>query len=91
MPNLLNTVIWGVLILHLLMVILAVWKALRGENSATRLVGLDLVSTLTTTVLVIISIIRGNSLFMDVAIVTTALGYLSTVALAKFISDKKVY
>lgn len=91
MQPILETVILGVLALHLLMVILAVWNALRGENSVTRLVGLDLVSTLTTAVLVIISIIRGNSLFMDVAIVTTALGYLSTVALAKFISDKKVY
>ncbi|MCL4271013.1 MAG: hypothetical protein KJZ72_15770 [Anaerolineales bacterium] len=91
MQTILDTVIWVILALHLLMVIVAAWNAWRGENSVMRLVGLDIASTLTTAVLVIISIIRQNSLFLDVAIVTTALGYLSTVALAKFISDQRVF
>lgn len=91
MQTILDTVIWVILALHLLMVIIAAWNAWRGENSVMRLVGLDIASTLTTAVLVIISIIRQNSLFLDVAIVTTALGYLSTVALAKFISDQRVF
>ena len=91
MQTILNIVYSVVLGLHLLMVIVAAWNAWRGENSIMRLVSLDIASTLTTAVLVIISIILQNSLFLDVAIVTTALGYLSTVALAKFISDQRVF
>ncbi len=80
-----------VLILYLIMAIVAAWKVLRGENGVVRLAGLDLASTLTISVLVIVSIITESSLFIDVAIGAAALGYLSTVILAKFISDQKVF
>lgn len=91
MKIILDYAIWVVLVFHLLMAFAAAWKAMRGENSVARLAGLDLSSTLTIAVLVIISIIRQNSIFIDVAIVASALGYLSTVALAKYISDQKVF
>ena len=60
-------------------------------NSIERLIGLDLASTLTLAVLVLVSIIQQNSIFMDVAIALVALSYLSTVVLAKFVSDHKVF
>ena len=52
---------------------------------------LDLASTLTLAILVIMSIIQKNNLYIDVAIALAALSYISTVALAKFISDQKVF
>lgn len=91
MQTILNIVIWVVLALHLLMILVATWRTWRGENSASRLVGLDVASTLTTAVLILVGIIRDNSLFLDVAIITTALGYLATVTIAKFISDQRVF
>ncbi len=91
MDTILTVTVWTVLVAHLLMAFAAVWKVLRGENAVARLAGLDLASTLTIAVLVIISIIRENSIFIDVAIAAAALGYLSTVALAKYISDQKVF
>lgn len=91
MEQLLNLTIWIVLGVHLLMSLVAAWRILRGENAPARLAGLDLASTLMIAVLVLISIIRQNSIFVDVAIAAAALGYLSTVALAKYISDQKVF
>lgn len=91
MDVILDYTIWVVLIIHLVMAFAAAWRVMRGENSVSRLAGLDLASTLTIAVLVIISIIRQNSIFIDVAIAAAALGYLSTVALAKYISDQKVF
>ncbi|MBI4760269.1 MAG: monovalent cation/H+ antiporter complex subunit F [Chloroflexota bacterium] len=91
MKSLLDTTIWIVLIAHLLMVLAAAWRAWRGENSLSRLAGLDLASTLTIAVLVIISIIRASILYIDVAIAVAALSYISTIALAKYISDHKVF
>lgn len=91
MQTILNIVFSVVLGLHLLMILVAAWRTWTGENGAVRLVGLDLASTLTTAVLVIVGIISGNSLFLDVAIVTALLGYLATVTIAKFISDQKVF
>ncbi len=91
MEKVLSILVWVILAIHLLMAVVAAWKVLRGENVVARLAGLDLASTLTIAVLVIISIIRGNSIFIDVAIAVAALGYLSTIALAKHISDQKVF
>ncbi len=91
METILTITIWTVLVLHLIMAFFAAWKVLRGENGVVRLAGLDLSSTLTIAVLVIVSIITESSFYIDVAIAAAALGYLSTVALAKFISDQRVF
>ena len=91
MESIINTITWTVLAAHLLMALIAAWRVWRGENSIARLTALDLGSTLTLAVLILISILTKNSIFMDTAIALAALSYLSTVALAKFISDQKVF
>jgi multisubunit Na+/H+ antiporter MnhF subunit len=91
MDEFLYFILWIVVAAHLLMALVAAWRAWRGANSIERLVGLDLASTLTLAVLVLVSIIQQNSIFMDVAIALAALSYLSTVVLAKYISDHKVF
>ncbi|MEP0807556.1 MAG: hypothetical protein HRF47_18920 [Chloroflexota bacterium] len=91
MKSLLDITIWIVLIAHLLMALVAAWRVWRGENSVSRLAGLDLASTLTIAILVIISIIRANIIYIDVAIAAAALSYISTIALAKYISDHRVF
>ena len=91
MTGFLDIVLWSVLGIHLLMALVAAWRTWRGDNSIERLIGLDLASTLTLAVLVLVSIIQQNSIFMDVAIALAALSYLSTVVLAKFVSDHKVF
>ncbi len=91
MEKFLESLIWVVLAIYLGMAILSAWRALRGENGLVRLTGLDLTSTLTISVLVIVAIITGSKIYIDIAIAAAALGYLSTVALAKYISDQKVF
>ncbi|WKZ39937.1 MAG: monovalent cation/H+ antiporter complex subunit F [Anaerolineales bacterium] len=91
MENFLEYLIWIVLTVYLGMAIFSAWRALRGENGLVRLTGLDLTSTLTISVLVIVAIITGSKIYIDIAIAAAALGYLSTVALAKYISDQKVF
>jgi multisubunit Na+/H+ antiporter MnhF subunit len=91
MDTLLDLTIWIILIAHLVMLLTAVYRVMRGENGVSRLAGYDLASTLTIAILVIISIIRANAFFVDVAIAAAALSYLSTIVLAKYISDHKVF
>ncbi len=91
MERILDITLWVVLGLHLLMALIVVWRVWRGENSVARLMGLDLASTLTLAVLVIVAMLRQNSIYIDVAIALAALSYISTVAIAKFISDHKVF
>jgi len=91
MKEIINIITWAVLAAHLLMALAAVWYVWRGKNSIIRLSALDLTSTLTLGVLVLVSILEENSIYMDTAIALAALSYLSTVVLAKFISDQKVF
>ena len=91
MTEVIEVVLWSVLAVHLLMGLVAAWRTWRGANSIERLIGLDLASTLTLAVLVLVSITQQNSIYMDVAIALAALSYLATVVLAKFISDHKVF
>jgi multisubunit Na+/H+ antiporter MnhF subunit len=91
METVISTTIWIVLGVYLAMALLVVWRAWCGENSVSRLMGLDLSATLTLAILVIVSILQNNTLYLDVGIALAALSYISTVALAKFISDHKVF
>ena len=91
MANLLNYVIWGVLIIHVGMILVCVWRVWRGENIIDRLIGLDVTSTIILIILVLIAIIERNSIYFDVAIALTALSAISTIALAKFIADQRMF
>ena len=91
MTEILDYILWSVLGVHLIMALIAAWRTWRGANGIERLIGLDLASTLTLAVIVLVAIIQRNSIYMDLAIALAALSYLSTVVLAKFISDHKVF
>lgn len=79
------------LILHVFMVAIAVWRVWRGENIIDRLIGVELVSTLFLAILVLVSLSLRESIYIDVALVLGALGFVGTIALAKYIADEQMY
>ena len=91
MSELLLTLLYITLIIHIILVSVAVWRVWRGENVIDRLIAVDLSSTLFLAVTVIIALIAGNSIYIDVALVLAALGFISTVALSKYIATEKVF
>lgn len=89
--NLLLNTIYISLLLHIVMIAIAVWRIWRGENVIDRLIGVDLMSTLFLAVLVLLALIFRDSLYIDVALGLAALGFISTVALAKYVADELMY
>ena len=79
------------LILHVFMVAIAVWRVWRGENVIDRLIGVELVSTLFLAILVLVSLIFRESIYIDIALVLGALGFTGTIALAKYIADEQMF
>jgi multisubunit Na+/H+ antiporter MnhF subunit len=79
------------LALHVLMVAIAVWRVWRGENVIDRLIGVELVSTLFLAILVLISLTLRDSIYIDIALVLGALGFVGTIALAKYIADEQMF
>jgi multicomponent Na+:H+ antiporter subunit F len=91
MATLLSTVLYISLVIHIVMIAIAVWRVWRGENVIDRLLGTELVSTLMLAILVLISLIFRDSIYIDVALGLGALGFISTIALAKYVADEQMF
>lgn len=91
MDTALTVVAGASLVIHTLMAAVAVWRVWRGENIADRLIGTELITTLLMAVLVLLSLIYRNSIYVDLALVLAALGFIGTIALAGYIADEEVF
>lgn len=91
MGELLTDVATIALVLHVGMLAVVVWRIWRGETIADRLVGVDLVTTLLLSTLVLLAIIQRDSIFIDLALALAALGFISVVALAKYLADEQMF
>ena len=89
--DILFAVLYISLFLHVVMIGVAVWRVWRGENVIDRLIGADLVGTLFLAVLVLISLIFRESIYIDVALGLAALGFISVIALAKYVADEQMF
>jgi multisubunit Na+/H+ antiporter MnhF subunit len=89
--NVLAVVLYAALVIHVVFVGVVLWRVWRGENIVDRLIGADLVAIITLAVLVVISLITRNSIYIDVALALAALGFIGTIALAKYIADEQMF
>jgi len=91
MSAILGLVLDIALAVHIALIAVCVWRVWRGQNVIDRLIGADLVGTLMLAVLVLIALILVNSTYIDVALGLAALGFVGTIALAKYIADQQMF
>lgn len=91
MENILTVTLFIALGLYVIMIAAAVWRVWRGENVIDRLIGVELVSTLFLSVLVLIALIYRDSIYIDLALALAGLGFIGTIALAKYVADEQMY
>ena len=91
MYSLLLIVSYVSLALHTMLIAVAIWRVWRGENVVDRLIGVELVSTLTLAILVLVALISRESIYIDVALALGALGFIGTMALTKYAVDERMY
>lgn len=91
MTPILNLTLYAALLIHILLMGVALYRVLRGENVVDRLIGFELMSTLTLAILVILALISRDSIYLDVALGLGALGFIGTIALAKYVADEQMF
>ncbi|CAG0929641.1 Na(+)/H(+) antiporter subunit F [Thermoflexales bacterium] len=91
MSAVLDLVLYLALAIHLGLLAVCVWRVWRGENVIDRLLGADVFATLVMAVLVLVALLTLNSLYIDVALALAALGFIGTIALAKYIADQQIF
>ena len=91
MEQFLISILYISLLIHVLLMCLAAWRLWNGENVIDRLMASDLLSNLTIAVLVLAAVIRGQMIYVDVALGLAAIGYVTVITFAKYISDKRMF
>ncbi len=91
LSTILQFALYLALVIYVVLVGAALWRVWRGDNIVDRLLGVDLVTILTLGILVILALITRNSIYIDVALGLAALGFISTIALAKYIADEQMF
>ena len=75
----------GLLLVALLLAVIAL---VRGPTLADRILALDLMTTLAVGLIAAITVLTGFALYIDVAIAVSLAGFLSTVALARYLLSR---
>jgi multisubunit Na+/H+ antiporter MnhF subunit len=91
MATILTYVLYLALLVHIGLLAVVLWRVWRGDNIIDRLMGADLLGTLTLAVLVLLALIERNSIYIDVALGLAALGFIGIIALAKYVADEQMF
>jgi multicomponent Na+:H+ antiporter subunit F len=77
------------LVVHLALVAFCIRRVWRGENVIDRLIGADVIGTLGLAILLLIGMQKNDTLFLDAAVGLAALSYIASIAIAKYIADRR--
>ena len=91
MATVLTYVLYLALLVHIGLLAVVLWRVWRGENVIDRLMGADLLNTLVLSVLVLLALIERDGIYIDVALGLAALGFIGTIALAKYVADEQMF
>jgi len=87
MAELLGTVVGASLVVVSALTLLAAYRAIGGPTTPDRVVGLDTIATNVVAIAVLFAIMTHRGLFVEVGLVLAIIGFISTVAVAKYVTE----
>jgi len=84
---LVETVVDAAIVLVAVLSLLCGYRAVRGPTVPDRVVALDAIATNVVAIAVLFAIRTGRGLFVTVSLVLAIIGFLSTVAVAKYVTE----
>ena len=91
MTTILTYVLYLALLVHVALLAAVLWRLWLGENIIDRLTASDLLNILTLAILVLLALIERDSIYIDAALGLAALGFIGTIALAKYVADEQIF
>lgn len=79
------------LMMLVVLIIPCAYRVWLGPTAADRLQAMDTITTLLIGIIVILALLQGIGMFIDVAIALAAFAFIGTIALARYISEGKVF
>lgn len=84
-------VIQGSLLILVGLLAVCAWRVVVGPSPADRLQGVDTSTSVLLGIIVLLSLIQGNSNLLDVALALAAFGFVGTVAIARYLSEGRMF
>ena len=86
-----NTVLIGFASMLFLLMMLVLFRVIKGPTAIDRIVGVNIIGTKATILLVIIGMIYGRAdMFVDLALTYAMLNYIGSIAAARFYHKKHI-
>ncbi len=79
------------LFIHIILMVIVAVRLWKGQNVIDRLMASDMLSNLTLAVLILAALIHRQEIYIDVALGLAALGYITIITFAKFITGKRMF
>lgn len=83
--------IHGALFVLIVLLVPCIYRLWIGPTPADRLQVIDAITTLLIGIIILLALIRGDRMFVDIAIALAAFGFIGTLALARYISERRVF
>lgn len=80
-----------VVVTLIVLIIPCAYRVWVGPSGADRLQAIDTITTLLIGIIIVLALLQGVGMFVDVAIAIAAFGFIGTLALARYISEGKVF
>lgn len=84
----LSDLLWVIILVLTALVFLSLYRVIFGPTAYDRLVGVNLISSMVTVIIVILSVRFQRRIYMDVALVYALLSFIGVIALAKYLRAK---
>ncbi|MFC7231266.1 monovalent cation/H+ antiporter complex subunit F [Saliphagus sp. GCM10025308] len=89
-PAVLETTIRAALVIAGILCVLASYRVIRGPTEPDRVIGLDAIATNVVAIAVLVALLTDRGLFITVSLVLAIIGFIATVAVAKFLTEGEV-
>ena len=86
-PAFLEAAVLVGLVVSVTVTLVAGYRVIRGPTTPDRVVGLDTIGTNVVAIAVLFAIQSGSGFFVDVALVLAIIGFISTIAVARYVTD----
>jgi len=87
LPSALGTVVEAALIVSATMSLLAGYRVVRGPTTPDRVAGLDTIASNVVAIAVLFALATGQSFFVTVSLVLAIIGFISTIAVAQYVTE----
>ena len=79
------------LIVLMVLILPCAYRVWLGPSPADRLQAIDAITTLLIGIIIVLALLRDTAMYIDVAIALAAFAFIGTIAVARYISEGKVF